>query len=302
MPDALEQLNAEIVRCRKCRGGHLSRGSRAPKAPCLREWEYWGKPVPGFWRSERATPGPGTLLPPLTARTVPGGCSRATAPEISCTKPFTAQASPINRPRCAGAMGSLLRTATWELHFAAPRRENKPLPSELANCRPYFERELELLRPRAILALGGIAMRAYLGLLKERGKIQGAAAFPFKHGASYAFGGNLPRLFVSYHPSQQNTFTGKLTQPMLSRVLQGIRRFLKKGCAHMSGDPNIDAGREAIIEFRSAGTGFPAARSCCATSLVRCRGAKRWCFSAVAAREKPPLSNSSNRPDRSERG
>jgi uracil-DNA glycosylase len=102
-----------------------------------------------------------------------------------------------------------------------------PLPGELANCRPYFERELELLRPRAILALGGIAMRAYLSLLKERGVIQSLAAFPFRHGASYQLPGELPRLFVSYHPSQQNTFTGKLTEAMFFRVLGDIRRFLR---------------------------------------------------------------------------
>ena len=53
---------------------------------------------------------------------------------------------------------------------------NKPLPAELANCRPYFERELDLIRPRAIFALGGIAMRAYLALLKDRGQISGFAA------------------------------------------------------------------------------------------------------------------------------
>ncbi len=71
-------------------------------------------------------------------------------------------------------------------------------------------------------------MRAYLGLLKSRGEITSAAAFPFGHGANFALPGDLPRLFVSYHPSQQNTFTGKLTQAMLSRVLRDIRRFLEK--------------------------------------------------------------------------
>jgi uracil-DNA glycosylase len=107
--------------------------------------------------------------------------------------------------------------------------ENKPLPRELANCRPYFERELELIRPRAILALGSIAMRAYLGMLKERGEIESLTEFPFRHGASYRLPGELPRLFASYHPSQQNTFTGKLTEEMLARVLRDIRRFLGKG-------------------------------------------------------------------------
>jgi uracil-DNA glycosylase family 4 len=106
---------------------------------------------------------------------------------------------------------------------------NKPLPRELENCRPYFERELELIRPRAILALGSIAMRAYLSLLKERGEIESLAEFPFRHGASYQLPGKLPRLFASYHPSQQNTFTGKLTEEMMGRVLKEIRKYLRVG-------------------------------------------------------------------------
>ena len=103
---------------------------------------------------------------------------------------------------------------------------NKPLPSELANCLPYFERELELIRPRAILALGGIAMRTYLGVLKRDGQIKGFAKYPFRHSASYELPAGLPRLFVSYHPSQQNTFTGKLTETMMVDVLLAIRKFL----------------------------------------------------------------------------
>ena len=105
--------------------------------------------------------------------------------------------------------------------------DNKPLPSELANCEPYFVSELEILKPRAILALGGIAMRAYLGVLKRRGAIANLARFPFSHGADFAFEGGLPRLFASYHPSQQNTFTGRLTEEMLFDVLAKIRAFLK---------------------------------------------------------------------------
>ena len=104
--------------------------------------------------------------------------------------------------------------------------QNKPLPSELANCLPYFERELQLIRPRAILALGGIALRTYLGLLKKNGQIDGFAKYPLRHGANYQLPGGLPRLFVSYHPSQQNTFTGKLTEPMMVDVLLAIRKFI----------------------------------------------------------------------------
>jgi len=105
---------------------------------------------------------------------------------------------------------------------------NKPLPSEQVNCRPYFERELEILHPRALLALGSIALRTYLGLLKDRGEIKGFGAYPFRHGVTYELPHGLPRLFASYHPSQQNTFTGKLTPAMLAKVLRDIRKFLER--------------------------------------------------------------------------
>jgi uracil-DNA glycosylase len=96
----------------------------------------------------------------------------------------------------------------------------------MTNCLPYFEKELELLRPRAILALGSIAMRTFLGVLKTRGQIKGFATYPFRHGASYELPEGLPRLFISFHPSQQNTFTGKLTESMMVDVLLAIREFL----------------------------------------------------------------------------
>jgi len=67
-----------------------------------------------------------------------------------------------------------------------------------------------------------------LRLLKDHGSIKSPAAFVFRHGASYELGADLPRLFVSYHPSQQNTFTGKLTEAMMARVLNEIRRFLER--------------------------------------------------------------------------
>ena len=83
-----------------------------------------------------------------------------------------------------------------------------------------------MIRPRAILALGGIALNTYLDLLKGQGLIASRAAFPFSHGASFALPGDLPRLFAAYHPSQQNTQTGRLTPAMFARVLKKIRKFL----------------------------------------------------------------------------
>jgi len=85
---------------------------------------------------------------------------------------------------------------------------------------------LEILRPRAVLALGKIAWDAYLEILKRRGQIASRAACRFSHGAECVFGEDLPRLFGVYHPSQQNTQTGRVTEAMYATVLKRIRAFL----------------------------------------------------------------------------
>ena len=226
--DALEQLNREIVQCRACpRLVRYREKIAREKRLAFRTWEYWGKPVPGFGdpRGKLLILGlaPAAHGANRTGRMFTGDRSGDFLYEALNRARFA------NQPRSANREDGLaLENAYMAATLRCAPPANKPLRSELVNCRPYFERELEILRPRAILALGGIATRAYLGLLKSRGDIQSAAAFPFRHGASYALPGDLPRLFVSYHPSQQNTFTGKLTQVMLSRVLRDIRRFLEK--------------------------------------------------------------------------
>jgi uracil-DNA glycosylase len=91
---------------------------------------------------------------------------------------------------------------------------------------PYLERELELIHPRAILALGSIALNTYLDLLKRQGLIASRAAYRFAHGASFELPVGLPRLFAAYHPSQQNTQTGRLTPAMFASVLRNIQKFL----------------------------------------------------------------------------
>jgi uracil-DNA glycosylase family 4 len=105
--------------------------------------------------------------------------------------------------------------------------DNKPLPSELAHCRPYLERELEILKPRAVLALGKIGWDVYLGILKAQGFIVSRAAFPFGHGAEVDLPAVGTRLFGVYHPSQQNTSTGKVTLAMYEKVLKRIQKYLK---------------------------------------------------------------------------
>lgn len=94
------------------------------------------------------------------------------------------------------------------------------------NCRGYLECELAILKPKAVLALGRIAWDAYLEILKQEGVIASRAQFLFGHGAEANLPGDGPRLFGAYHPSQQNTQTGKLTPAMYDRVLKRIRAFL----------------------------------------------------------------------------
>ena len=226
---ALEQLNQRIVRCRKCPRlvGYREKVARE-KRLAYRDWDYWGKPVPGFGdpRAKLLVLGlaPAAHGGNRTGRVFTGDRSGDFLYKALYDAGFANQPASTKRDD-----GLVLKNAYVVAAVRCAPPANKPLPSEAANCRPYLEKELEILRPRAILALGGIAMRAYLGLLKERGKIASAAAFPFRHGASYQLGDDLPRLFVAYHPSQQNTFTGKLTEAMMARVLRDIRRFLESG-------------------------------------------------------------------------
>jgi uracil-DNA glycosylase family 4 len=106
--------------------------------------------------------------------------------------------------------------------------DNKPAPEELRNCRPYLERELELLQDlRVVVALGRIAFDAYLAILREKGAIRSRSGFPFGHNREFHIPGE-PVLLSSYHPSQQNTSTGKLTDRMLSDVFRRARRIIDR--------------------------------------------------------------------------
>ncbi len=223
----LEVLNAEIVGCRKCPRLVAYREQVArEKRRAYGEWDYWGKPVPGFGdpRSSLYILGlaPAAHGGNRTGRVFTGDRSGDFLYSALYRAGFSNQPQSLQRGDGLRLHGAYIGAA---LRCAPPA--NKPLPSELQNCLPYFESELTFLNPRAVLALGSIAMKAYLDLLKSRGAIATLAAFPFRHGAFYKFPGNLPALFLSYHPSQQNTFTGKLTPAMLLQVLRQIQKFLK---------------------------------------------------------------------------
>jgi uracil-DNA glycosylase len=97
---------------------------------------------------------------------------------------------------------------------------------ELANCRPFLERELDLLKEvRVVVALGRVAFDTYLRILRDRGKIASAAGFRFGHGVEHRTGPESPTLIACYHPSQQNTSTGKLTAEMLREIFERAREL-----------------------------------------------------------------------------
>ena len=125
--------------------------------------------------------------------------------------------------------GLMLRDAwlTASAHCAPP--DNKPLPDELLNCRGYLERELDCLpNLRLVVVLGKLAFDTWLRILKSRSGIQRISDFGFGHDVLHPLS---PAVLCSYHPSQQNTSTGKLTQEMLDDVFLRARNIIQSGPA-----------------------------------------------------------------------
>ena len=223
----LNLLEKEITNCRKCpRLVRYREEVARTKRRAYRGWTYWGRPVPAFGdpKSQLLIVGlaPAAHGANRTGRMFTGDRSGDFLYEQLYRAGFANQ--PLSKHVNDGLVlkGALISAA---IRCAPPA--NKPLPEEIRNCLPYLESELALVRPRAILALGGIALNTYLDLLKKHGLIVSRASYRFAHGASFALPGDLPRLFAAYHPSQQNTQTGRLTPAMFASVLRKIRKFLE---------------------------------------------------------------------------
>jgi uracil-DNA glycosylase len=230
MTDAIERRFAElrdtIVACRQCpRLVRYREEVARTKRRAYRDFVYWGRPVPGFGDAHAQLLivglAPGAHGSNRTGRMFTGDRSGDFLYRQLHRAGFANQTTSAHRDD-----GLALRNAyiTAALRCAPP--DNKPLPAELRNCAAYLEQEIALLRPRAVLALGAIGFTAYLRLLVRRGAIASRAPYKFAHGAEFALPGALPRLFASYHPSQQNTQTGRLTPAMMLAVLRRIRRTL----------------------------------------------------------------------------
>jgi uracil-DNA glycosylase family 4 len=224
----LKILNDEIVACRKCPRLVAYREKVAQeKRRAFRDWTYWGKPIPGFGDAKAQ------LLVLGLAPAAHGGnrTGRVFTGDRSGDFLFAAlyEAGFANQPTSVERDDGLqLKDAYVAASVRCAPPANKPLPSEILNCRGYLIRELQILQPRAVLALGKIAWDAYLEILKQNGAIKSRAAYRFAHGAEAELPGDGAHLFGVYHPSQQNTQTGRVTPAMYAQVLQRIRRFLSK--------------------------------------------------------------------------
>jgi uracil-DNA glycosylase len=229
MPDnakLLRILDEEIIACRKCPRlvAYREKVAREKRRAYL-DWTYWGKPVPGFGDAKARLLivglAPGAHGSNRTGRMFTGDGSGVFLYKALYDAGFANQPTALRRDD-----GLQLKNAYITAAARCAPPENKPLPTEILNCRPYLERELDLLRPRAVLALGKIDWDVFLGILKQRGVLASRAAHPFAHGAEVEFPEAGVRLFGVYHPSQQNTQTGRVTAAMYAKVLRRIRRFL----------------------------------------------------------------------------
>ena len=225
----LRVLANEIVECERCpRLVQYRRRVAEQKRRAYLDWDYWGKPVPPFGDADAALLVIG-LAPAAhggnrTGRMFTGDRSGDFLYRALYESGFASQ--PQSRARGDGQKltGAYITAA---VRCAPP--DNKPLPEEFRNCRPYLERELDLLKNlRVVVALGKLAFDAYLTILRDRGVIRSRAAFAFGHEREHTIAPGQPVLLASYHPSQQNTSTGKLTSQMLGDVFRRARAIIQK--------------------------------------------------------------------------
>ncbi|HUB28422.1 MAG TPA: uracil-DNA glycosylase [Terracidiphilus sp.] len=219
----LEELNVRIVACDRCERlrsycAEVARVRRRAYA----DWEYWGKPVPSFGDPQ--------------ARVLALGLAPGAHGSNRTGRPFTGDGSgdflyPVlhetgfaSQPMAKHRGDGLKLTGLWisaVVRCAPPG--NKPALEELRNCAPWLDEELKLLRNlRVVVCLGSIAFNGLLGFAQRDGQIASRSAYVFRHGAEYTLPGGL-QVIASFHPSLQNTNTGRLTRAMFLAVFERAR-------------------------------------------------------------------------------
>ncbi|MFZ5822434.1 MAG: uracil-DNA glycosylase [Chloroflexota bacterium] len=215
-----DELNTEITSCRKCpRLVEWREDVARTKRKAYMAQEYWGKPVPGFGDPQARVLvvglAPGAHGSNRTGRQFTGDASGDFLFPALFRAGFASQPEAASRDDGLTLAGMYI---TASGRCAPP--QNKPTSQELDNCQPYLEREIELLQPKVIVCLGRIAFDRALRIYLARNP-----GWKFAHGAVFRLEAG-PWLVCSYHPSQQNTRTGKLTVAMFDALWARVRELL----------------------------------------------------------------------------
>ncbi len=221
----LNVLNCEIIACTRCPRlvAYREEVARVKRRAYL-SWEYWGKPVAGFGDPQARVLviglAPGAHGSNRTGRPFTGDASGKFMYPVLYETGFASQPTAVDR-NDGMTLTDLYITAA--VRCAPP--DNKPLLEELTACASFLDRELAGLKSvKVVVALGKIGFDAYLNYLKRQGIVASKKSYVFKHAASY----RLPDgrvLLASYHPSNQNTQTGKLTREMFVEIFQAAAKF-----------------------------------------------------------------------------
>jgi uracil-DNA glycosylase len=224
--ETLKALNQEIILCRKCPRLVKWREEVARvKRRAYKDQEYWGRPVPGFGDPHARVLivglAPGAHGSNRTGRAFTGDASGGFLYPALYRAGFADQPTAVSR-----SDGLTLK----DLYIAAAARcvppDNKPTLEELNNCQPYLEREIQALKPKVIVCLGRIAFDRIVKMVSAKN-----LGWKFAHGAVYTlpaspFITHPAYLLCSYHPSQQNTLTGKLTVQMFDDIWVKAKELL----------------------------------------------------------------------------
>jgi len=222
----LALLNNEIIACRKCPRlvewrEHVARVKRK----AYQDHDYWGRPVPGFGdpKARLLVVGlaPGAHGSNRTGRQFTGDASGGFLFPALHRAGFANQAEAESR-----SDGLVLK----DMYITASGRcappDNKPSLEELNNCQPFLEREIEIIKPKVIVALGRVAFERVLRIYNRKSPIVNQKPPPaFSHGAVYELMTD-HWLLASYHPSQQNTLTGKLTVKMFDAIWKNVKELI----------------------------------------------------------------------------
>jgi uracil-DNA glycosylase len=221
----MRSLSARIVACRRCPRlvAHCRKVARE-KRRAYRDESYWGKPVPPFGAAQPRLLvvglAPGAHGANRTGRMFTGDASGDWLYRAMHAAGFASQ--PTSERRGDG-LRLIDARVTAAARCAPP--DNKPTPRELSNCRPYLVEEIAACgRLRVVVALGRIGMDAFLKAWAEAGRVPFPGKPLFLHGGEASAGG--VTLLVSYHPSRQNTQTGRLTRAMLDGVFRRARKII----------------------------------------------------------------------------